>query len=210
MHICIHLKRQHSYSKMDDDRKYTPEVNALSEASIRSINASLPWKWSTVHDSRESQLRQVILIFIDNMITGVLLIISPLQVSHQLSLIILNDKQGALVTLWIQPRVIYNACWLANHSFYCQDASPESLFMKQTRGHSAPTWYPLSFVLYAKCRWCNQCRHKFWQCSPNETVPSGWRWNGKEARQDSEGPWEIRIGSKSSDYLGSDYSGSYN
>lgn len=45
------------------------------------------------------------LIFIDNMITGVLLIISPLQVSHQLSLIISYDKHNALVTLQMQPGV---------------------------------------------------------------------------------------------------------
>lgn len=54
------------------------------------------------------QLRQLILNFVDNTITGVLLIISPLQVSHQLSLIILYDKHGALVTLQIKPRVTYN------------------------------------------------------------------------------------------------------
>lgn len=95
---------------MDDDKNHTSEGNTLSEASISGINASLPWKWCTVHDSRESQLRQVILILIDNMITGVLLIISPLQVSHQLSLVISYDKHGALVTLQIQPRVTYNAC----------------------------------------------------------------------------------------------------
>lgn len=93
---------------MDDDKKHTPEGNTLSEASISSVNASLPWKWCTGHESREIQLRQVILIFIDNMITGVLLIISPLQISHQLSLVISYDKHGALVTLQIKPRVTYN------------------------------------------------------------------------------------------------------
>lgn len=95
---------------MDDDKKHTPEGNTLSEASTSGINASLPWNWCTIYDSRESQLRQVILIFIDNMITGVLLIISPLQVSYQLSLVISYDKHGALVTLQIQSTVTYNAC----------------------------------------------------------------------------------------------------
>lgn len=95
---------------MEDDKKYTPERNMLSKASIKSMNVSLPWKWCTVHDSRKSQLRQAILIFIDNMITGVLSIISPLQVSHQVSLIISHDKHNALVTLQMQRGVTYNAC----------------------------------------------------------------------------------------------------
>lgn len=77
---------------------------------MRGINVSLPWKWCTVHDSRKSQLRQAILIFIDNMITGVFSIISPLQVSHQLSLIISHDEHKALVTLQMQRGVSYNAC----------------------------------------------------------------------------------------------------
>lgn len=55
-------------------------------------------------------LRQVILIFIDNMITGVLVIISPLKIFHQLSLIISYDKHSGLVILQIQPRFAYNAC----------------------------------------------------------------------------------------------------
>lgn len=80
---------------MDDDKKHTPEGNTLSEANINSMNVLLPWKWCTVHDSRKSQLRQAILIFIDNMITGVLSIISPLRVSHKLSLIFSHDKHSA-------------------------------------------------------------------------------------------------------------------
>lgn len=59
-------------------KKHTPEGNTLSKANISGINTSLPWKLCTLHDSRESQLRQTILIFIDNMITGVFLIISLL------------------------------------------------------------------------------------------------------------------------------------
>lgn len=94
---------------MDDDKPHTPEENALSEDSINIIHASLPWKWCTVHDSQESILRQVILIFIDNMITGVLLIISPLQISHQLPLVISYDKYGVLVMLQIQSRATYSA-----------------------------------------------------------------------------------------------------
>lgn len=35
-------------------KKHTPEVNTLSETSISSVNASLPWKWCTGHDSREN------------------------------------------------------------------------------------------------------------------------------------------------------------
>lgn len=91
-------------------KKHTPEGNTLSKASISGINVSLPWKWCIVHDSRKSQLRQAILIYIDNMITGVLSIISPLQVSHQMSLIISHDRHNPLVTLQMQPGVTYSAC----------------------------------------------------------------------------------------------------
>lgn len=114
---------------MDDDKKHTPEGNTLSEASISGVNASLPWKWCRVHDSRESQMRQVILIFIDNMIAGVLLIISPLQVSHQLSLIISYDKHGAPVTLQIQPGVTYNAYWLTSHSLSIVRAQLQKVYL---------------------------------------------------------------------------------
>lgn len=56
----LQSQHQHSYCKMDDDEKRTPEGNILSESSISSVNASLPWKLCMVHDCRESQWRQII------------------------------------------------------------------------------------------------------------------------------------------------------
>jgi len=183
-YICNHLQRQHSYSKINDDKKHTPEGNILSEASINSINASLPWKRWTVHDSRESQLRQVILIFIDNKITGVLLIISALQVSHQLSLMISYDKHIALVTLQIQPRLTIRADWQATLCIVRAQLQKVYLFSKQE------ITQPLHDAVWYLCL-CSQRRQKFWQCSPKETVPSGWRWDGREARKLLERPWKV-------------------
>lgn len=132
---------------MDDDKKHTPEENTLSKTNISGMNVLLPWKWCTVHDSRRSQLRQAILIFMDSMITGVLSIISPLQVFHQLSLIISHDKHSTCD--------ISNATW--SYLQCLRTGKPLSLLPGQNSkspfclAHQRSLCLSVGIVLLAKC-----------------------------------------------------------
>lgn len=70
------------------------------KAWLHDINASLPWKWWASCDARESQLRQPVLIFIDNMLTGVLFNhFTTLRPLRQLSLAIFCNKPDVLAIL---------------------------------------------------------------------------------------------------------------
>lgn len=103
-HTCKSGALYHPCNKLDGVNNCTyPMIRyggqVFLKAWLSCINASLAQKLWAPHDSRESHLRQPILIFIDNMITGVLFNhLTALCPPHQLSLTILCDKYALLAS----------------------------------------------------------------------------------------------------------------
>lgn len=78
------------------------------KAWLHDINASLPWNWWASCDARESQLRQPVLIFIDNMLTGVLFNhFTTLHPLRQLSLAIFCNEPDVLAILGKTQRKVW-------------------------------------------------------------------------------------------------------